>query len=87
MYLITTYKVIKYNYPLMVFGATDMARQFHPIAYMVTSHETDQDFSHFLDSIADIAERFGIVFDPKYITVDACKVFWQFWNNFSFNKY
>ena len=28
-----THKIIKYNYPLMVFGFSDLAHKFHPIAF------------------------------------------------------
>ncbi len=46
-----TYKIVKYNYPLIVLGVTDMQRVFHPICYMFTSHEQEQDYNHFLDSL------------------------------------
>ncbi|CAF1037438.1 unnamed protein product [Brachionus calyciflorus] len=35
-----TYKIVKYCYPVIVFGFTDIARKFHPIAFMITTHET-----------------------------------------------
>ena len=38
-----TYKIIKYNYPVMVFGFSDLAHKFLPIAFMTTSHETELD--------------------------------------------
>ena len=34
-----TYKIVKYFFPLLVFGITDFDRHFYPIAFMVTSHE------------------------------------------------
>ena len=42
-----TYKIIKYFYPVLVFGITDYKRQFFPIAFMITSHETSADFKYF----------------------------------------
>jgi hypothetical protein len=36
-----TYKIVKYNFPRILFGCTDIRRQFHIIAFMFTSHETD----------------------------------------------
>ena len=38
---------MKYFFPLLVFGITDFDRQFFPIAFMVTSHETEEDFKYF----------------------------------------
>jgi len=42
-----TYKIIKYNFPLIILGITAMERQFHPICYMFTSHEQEVDYDHF----------------------------------------
>jgi hypothetical protein len=36
-----TYKIVKYFFPILVFGITHFDWQFFPIAFMVTSHETD----------------------------------------------
>ena len=40
-----TYKIVKYFFPVLVFGITDIDRKFQPIAFMITSHETHIDFS------------------------------------------
>ena len=38
-----TYQVLKYNFPLLVFGISSISREFCPMAYMVLSHEKDED--------------------------------------------
>ena len=66
-----TYQIVKYNYPLMILGVSDMARQFHPICYMFTSHEKEEDYDHFFQSIIVECESFGFKFEPKFICTDA----------------
>ena len=44
----STYRIIKYNYPVMVFGFSDLAHNFQSICFIVTSHETD--FDHIFHS-------------------------------------
>jgi len=46
-----TYKIFKQGFPLLVYGVTDMVGRFHPIAFMVTSHECEEDFYLFYKSI------------------------------------
>jgi hypothetical protein len=70
-HLDATYKIIKYGFPLIVFGVTDIRRQFHLIAFMITSHETQIDFAHFLKHLADLCERLDICLNPKYLVQDA----------------
>jgi hypothetical protein len=67
-----TYKIVKYNYPLLVFGFTDLARQFFPVAFMYTSHERESDFDFFFQQFTNICTQFGIDFAPKYMVTDAC---------------
>jgi hypothetical protein len=69
-----TYKIIKYSYPLIVLGCTDINRKFFPIAFMFTSHEQTVDYIHFLTSLKKIALNvLNYDFDPKYICTDASK--------------
>jgi len=76
-----TYKIIKYFYPLIIFGITDLNRCFFPIAFMVTSHEKTGDYIHFFKSLNKIAsqlvpgprEDFQFKFEPKNIVSDAAK--------------
>jgi len=59
-----TYKIIKYNYPLIILGITDMERRFHPICYMFTSHEQEVDYDHFFDSLLVECKCLGLRFEP-----------------------
>lgn len=47
-HLDATYKIVRFNYPLIVFGYTDKKHQFFPVSFMFTSHEKQQDYLHFL---------------------------------------
>jgi hypothetical protein len=49
-HLDATYQIVKYNFPFIILGVTDITRQFHPICYMFTSHEQQCDYEHFFDS-------------------------------------
>ena len=66
-----TYKIVKYNYPLIILGITDMERRFHPICYMFTSHEQQVDYDFFFDSLLAICKSFDLKFEPKFICTDA----------------
>jgi hypothetical protein len=66
-----TYKIIKYNFPLIVLGITDMERHFHPIAFMFTSHEQEQDYVHFFSSLLNECRLMGYKFEPKFFCTDA----------------
>ena len=67
-----TYKIIKYMYPLIVFGFTDITRKFFPIAFMLTSHETTEDFNHFFENLIDTCKQFNQKLIINYIIIDAC---------------
>ncbi len=45
-----TYKITTYSYHLIVNGVSDAVGKFHPASFMVTSHETEDDFSLFYDN-------------------------------------
>ena len=51
-----TYKIIKYNFPLLIFGCTDIRRKFRPIAFAFISHEQEEDFTHFFTNLNKVAE-------------------------------
>ena len=44
------YKICKYNYPLFFFGCIDIRRKFYLIALYLSSHETEDDFTHFFEN-------------------------------------
>ena len=54
-----------------VFGITDLQRQFHPICFIITSHETEQDYDHFFDSLKDVCQEFEFNFEQIFICIDA----------------
>ena len=66
-----TYKIVKYCYPLIIFGFTDIQRKFFPIAYMFTSRERELDFNHFFSSLLSVFNMFSINIQPTYIVIDA----------------
>ena len=68
-----TYKIVKYCYPLIVFGFSDVKRQFFPVAFMFTSHEETGDYVHFYASFKQLCARLKISFKPKYMMSDASK--------------
>lgn len=68
-----TYKIVRYNYPLIVFGFCDIQHQFFPLAFMYTSHEETSDFEWFFRSFKNLCTKLEIEFDPFYIVTDACK--------------
>ena len=40
---------------------------------MFTSHETEQDYHHFFNSIVGLLESFQIAFSPRYMVTDAAQ--------------
>lgn len=72
-HLDTTYKITKTNMPLTVFGMTDMQHRFWPISFMLSSHETTEDYVYFFENLNNMCRRLDIEFNPAYIVTDACK--------------
>jgi len=68
-----TYRILKLCYPVSVIGVSDVNRKFFPIAIMITSHETEEDYLNFFTSFIKITSQLNLKFDPKYIVIDACK--------------
>ena len=67
MIVITTH-----GFPLIVYGLSDQVGRFHPVSFMITSHEAREDFDVFYKGLVELADFFGIEFDPEYIMQDAC---------------
>ena len=65
------FKIVKYNYPLIVLGYTDLKRQFFPVCFMFNSHEAIEDFDHFFDSMKKLGDQFNFVFELKFLVSDA----------------
>ena len=68
-----TYKIVKYGFPVLVFGCTDIRRRFYPISYFITSHEQESDFSFFWISLIELANLLDIDLIQliEYICIDA----------------
>ena len=67
-----TYRITTHGFPLVVYGLSDQVGRFHPVSFMITSHETIPDFDIFYGGMVDLADLFDIEFDPEYIMQDAC---------------
>jgi hypothetical protein len=73
-HLDATYKILKYYFPLIVFGYTDCDHVFYPAAFMITSHEETKDYRHFFKSLNRLIEsHFDQKFEPEFIMSDAGK--------------
>ena len=68
----TKYK-LKISNPLMVFGVSDINRKFFPVAFMITSHETKLDYSHFFHSIISICSTLNLKLEPEFMMIDASR--------------
>jgi hypothetical protein len=66
----TTFKITRNDFPLLIFGRSDKSRQFHKIAFMITSREQEPDFVLFYESLCQIAKKLKIRFKPRYIVQD-----------------
>lgn len=66
-----TYKLNWLEYPLMVFGTVDRAKQFHPLAYSCCSHEKTHDYSFIFESIKNaIKTHMDKDFEPDTLIAD-----------------
>ena len=59
-----TYRIFVERYTLVPFGRSDMARHFHPIAFMITSHKCAEDYEYFYRSIVFWIEDTVAIFYP-----------------------
>ena len=66
-----TYKLIKNRFQVMVLGITDIAGEFHPIAYCVTSHEKEEDFIAFFSAVKKLSTELELDFNPDFLMMDA----------------
>ena len=48
----------------------DIKRQFFPVAFMLISHETAEDYWHFFKSLKEICESLEIDLNPKIFALD-----------------
>lgn len=59
------------GFPLVVYGVSDLIGQFHPISFMITSHETEEHFNFFFKGLIMQCDQMNIEFHPAYIMQDA----------------
>ncbi len=57
--------MMRNKFSLVVFGRTDIRRRFFPIAFMLTSHEEENDFKYFYDSIIGLVSKLNFNFKAK----------------------
>lgn len=73
-HLDATYKIIKYFYPVIIFGITDLNHEFFPIVFIITSHEKAADYVHFLSTLKQLVQKLlKVNFKPSHMVVDASK--------------
>lgn len=66
-----TYKLNWIGFPLIVLGTVDRRKQFHPLLYACTSHETTTDYSFVFESVKNSIEVFfEASFEPKTLIAD-----------------
>jgi hypothetical protein len=67
-----TYKLCERRFPLVVFGISDIMGQFFPIALSVISHEQEQDFTKFFQTLIGFCLELDISPTINYLMMDAC---------------
>ena len=66
-----TYRITTNNFPLSVFGRSDLNRKFHPIALALLSRETAENILAFLLAITKVCRHFNINFVVRFCMIDA----------------
>ena len=57
---------------MIVYGVTDAAGKFHPVSFMISSHETEEDFKIFFDDLFSEAESLDVSYEPEFVMQDTC---------------
>lgn len=66
-----TYNLVKYGFPLIVFGVSDIRRKFYPICFMITSNEQECDFTFFWNSLKVVTEKLKLdINNIEYLCTD-----------------
>ncbi len=66
-----TYKIIKYLFPLIIFGFTNKSNKSYVVAYMFVPHEQEIDYNYIFTSLLKKTGDLNIVFDIEYLVQDA----------------
>jgi hypothetical protein len=67
-----TYKLCERGFPLLVFGISDIMGQFFPISFRIISHEQEEDFSKFFETLLSLCVELNISPSIKLLMMDAC---------------
>lgn len=66
-----TYKLVWQGFPFIVVGTVDRAKKFHPLAFALTTSETEADFKFIFVAIKSAVEKmFGCEFCPRVLIAD-----------------
>ena len=65
--IILTYKITTYGYPLIVYGVSDAIGKFHPVSFMISSHETQNDLERFYEDLINEAESLDNNYEPEMV--------------------
>jgi hypothetical protein len=61
------FKIIKFLFPLIIFGFTDISRRFYVVSFMFVSHEQEVDYKHFFSSLLELAIDLKIHLSIDYL--------------------
>ena len=64
-----TYKIFREKFNLVAYGRTDLKRAYHPIAFMITSHEFTEDYKYFYRSLSHITSSLSIPLSICYVVL------------------
>ena len=53
-------------------SVSDSDGKFHPVSFMISSNETQQDFTVFYQGLINESEKLDINYEPELIMQDAC---------------
>ena len=72
-----TYKITEREFPLLVYGLSDIEGHFTPVAFALSSHERECDFTQFLDTLRSLSSRISTnehpcFYKPSFVMMDAC---------------
>ena len=67
-----TYKLCERGFPVLVFGISDIMGQFFPIAFSIISHEQEDDFTRFFQTLITFCLELNISPAINYLMMDAC---------------
>lgn len=67
-----TYKIMTTGYSLVIYGVTDIRGHLHPVAFMITSKEQEEDFTYFYSGLQDLCQNMNLDYKPRFIMQDHC---------------